>query len=119
MFGRNHFINAPNRSLVGEDLSSRKVSRYLTENYLDENNVCQTRIVVKEIDLSVPQTPQSGIECVALDLSFAMSHNMPLAEGSQRLSLLGGGNPLADFRVLSGIMNESKSFEVEQEKNDK
>lgn len=115
MFGRNHFVCPPS-GLKTENLKSRKVVRFLTENYINENGDSEVRVVQKEIDLSVPQTPQSGLECVALDLSYAMRYNLPIQENGSRLSLLGGGNPLADFRVISSIMHESENPEFNKPK---
>lgn len=118
MFGRNHFVNPPKR--VGEFLGERHATRYLTENFADDNGDSATRVVAKDIDLSQPQTPQSGIETRLYDLSYCLRSSLPIPEGKAQLHLLGGGNPLSDFRITQSVLrnteeniNNSKSKENE------
>lgn len=99
MFRRSFYVAPPVDHKEHYKLDSDSGYRVRT-NILEDGTSVEEQYV---IDLSKPQTPQSGMEVVTLDLAYAIKHNRSISNDSCLLSALDNTNPFSSFKAAKSL----------------
>lgn len=99
MFRRSFYVVPPVEHKEHYKLDSDSGYRVRT-NILEDGTSVEEHYV---IDLSKPQTPQSGIDVVTLDLAYAIKNNRSISSNTCMLSALDNTNPLNSFKAAKSL----------------
>lgn len=82
------------------DLEPEHQVRKIVVNVEEDNGFYREKIEFHSVSSREPQTPQTGIETKACDLSFMLAHNIDVKHGSVSLPLI-YHNPFESFSAAA------------------
>lgn len=82
------------------DLEPEHIIRKIVVNVEEDNGFYREKVEVTSVSSREPQTPQTGVETKACDLSFMLAHNIDVKHGSVSLPLV-YHNPFESFSAAA------------------